>query len=206
VPKLVDHEERRQQIAQALWRVAAAEGLRAATLRRVAAEADVSMRLVQYYFTTKNEMLRYGLRRLIEVGGERLQTELAPVQAENDPRTILRTCLVALLPTDEPSHLVSAVQAAYFAYSLTDPDIAALTNRVPRDVAINLAAVIRAAQQKGEIRPEIDAVREMDALMSMLGGLVSGIMVGTYTAAEGIDLVDYRLGLLFTNKTPARSS
>ncbi|MFB8061103.1 TetR family transcriptional regulator, partial [Kitasatospora purpeofusca] len=48
----VDHEERRRQIAEALLRIADTQGLQSASMRAVAAEAGVSLRLVQYYFET----------------------------------------------------------------------------------------------------------------------------------------------------------
>ena len=64
VPKRVDHEERRRQIADALLRTAAARGLHATGMREVAAEAGVSLRLVQYYFGTKEELLLAGMQHL----------------------------------------------------------------------------------------------------------------------------------------------
>ena len=64
VPKRVDHEERRRQIADALLRVAATRGLHATGMREVAAEAGVSLRLVQYYFGTKEELLLAAMQHL----------------------------------------------------------------------------------------------------------------------------------------------
>src|ERR1700759_1924338 len=64
MPKRVDHEERRRQIAEALLRVAAARGLHATGMREVAAEAGVSLRLVQYYFGTKEELLLAAMQHL----------------------------------------------------------------------------------------------------------------------------------------------
>jgi AcrR family transcriptional regulator len=46
VPKRVDHDERRRQLTDALLRIAGTRGLRAVTMREVAAEAGVSLRLV----------------------------------------------------------------------------------------------------------------------------------------------------------------
>jgi hypothetical protein len=48
VPRFADHDQRRRQIAEAVWRPAAPRGLEDVTLWQVAAEAGVSMRLVQY--------------------------------------------------------------------------------------------------------------------------------------------------------------
>jgi len=64
MPKLVDHELRRRQIADALLRVAAARGLHQAGLREVAAEAGLSVRLIQYYFGTKEQLLLYATHQL----------------------------------------------------------------------------------------------------------------------------------------------
>src|SRR5262249_10546040 len=62
VPKQVDHAERRGRIAEALWTVAERDGIAAATVRHVAAEAGVSVGMVQHYFSTKDEMLLFALR------------------------------------------------------------------------------------------------------------------------------------------------
>src|ERR1700722_6895881 len=71
MPKRVNHEERRQQIADALLRTAAVRGLHATGMREVAAEAGVSLRLVQYYFGTKEELLLAAMQRLAAQFGAR---------------------------------------------------------------------------------------------------------------------------------------
>ncbi len=50
MPKIVDHDARREEIAQALWRVVRRDGIRAASVRTVAAEAGWSAGAVRYYF------------------------------------------------------------------------------------------------------------------------------------------------------------
>lgn len=42
VPKIVDHDQRRAYLLDALWRVVASQGAAAVTVRSVAAEAGVS--------------------------------------------------------------------------------------------------------------------------------------------------------------------
>ena len=48
----------------ALWRITRRQGWDAISLRNVAAEAGVSMGMVQHYFTTKDQMLRFA----VEIG------------------------------------------------------------------------------------------------------------------------------------------
>ena len=71
MPKRVDHEERRRQIADALLRAAATRGLHATGMREVAAEAGVSLRLVQYYFGTKEELMLFAMQQLAVQFAER---------------------------------------------------------------------------------------------------------------------------------------
>ncbi len=80
MPKRVDHEERRSQIAEALVRVAGRRGLHAVGMRDVAAEAGVSLRLVQYYFQTKEKLLFYGLQHLTD----RFSARVAPASPPRD--------------------------------------------------------------------------------------------------------------------------
>src|SRR4051812_50113981 len=64
MPKRVDHDERRRQLTEAMLRIASTRGLQAVSMREVAAEAAVSLRVVQYYFTDKQTLLNSGLTQL----------------------------------------------------------------------------------------------------------------------------------------------
>ena len=57
LPKQVDRHERRREIAAAVVRVVGERGLQGVTFREVAAEAGVSVALVQHYFGTKDNLL-----------------------------------------------------------------------------------------------------------------------------------------------------
>ena len=57
MPRVVDHEERRRQIATAVSDIAATRGLSDVSFREVAARAGVSVSLVQHYFGDKANLL-----------------------------------------------------------------------------------------------------------------------------------------------------
>ena len=73
MPRRVDHDQRRRQIGEALLRIANTRGLQHASMREVALEAQVSLRLVQYYFHTKDELLLAALGYLGEQLSERVR-------------------------------------------------------------------------------------------------------------------------------------
>jgi len=198
VPKRVDHQERRREIAEALFRIAAARGLQAVTLRAVAAEAGISMNLVQYYFPTKEEMLRFAWQRVVELTGETAGKSIGEAMATGDERTIVRAYLTAVLPGGERRRMLAAVQIAYFAVDVTrgsqDPDQEPLLPHLTRA----LTELLRSAQAKGGIPARVDPTLEADALATMSAGLVTAIMVDAYTSERAAEIVDYRLDEVFS--------
>ncbi|MET9872019.1 TetR family transcriptional regulator, partial [Streptomyces sp. NPDC006386] len=103
MPRRVDHTERRTEIAEALVRAAGRLGLHAVGMRDVAAEAGVSLRLVQYYFESKEKLLLFGLRHLTERFARRVAARVAAAGADPGPRAVIEALLAAALPVDAES-------------------------------------------------------------------------------------------------------
>ena len=57
MPKLIDHDRRREEIAEATWRVIHAEGISGISIRTVAAEAGISTGSIRHVFPSKTELL-----------------------------------------------------------------------------------------------------------------------------------------------------
>jgi AcrR family transcriptional regulator len=57
MPKVVDHEQRREELAAAVWRIASRDGLDAVTIRAVANEAGWSTGALHHYFADKEDLL-----------------------------------------------------------------------------------------------------------------------------------------------------
>jgi AcrR family transcriptional regulator len=205
MPKRVDHEERRRQIADALLRTAAARGLHAAGMREVAAEAGVSLRLVQYYFGTKEELLlagtqylaaRYSERALARL--RRLKEEAGPADGPARPRDVIAAILTEGLPADEESRTFTIVYTAYLALSLTDPALA-LAPLVKNSGAVIgvVAAQLRAAQAAGDMPAQLDPDLEALSLMAMSAGLGTSVIGGQSSVGQAQAVIDYQLRRLF---------
>jgi AcrR family transcriptional regulator len=127
VPKRVDHEERRRQISDALVRTAATRGLHATGMREVAAEAGVSLRLVQYYFGTKEELLLAAMQQLAAQFSDRAMARIRQSRQGDgpaSPRDVIAAILAEALPADDVRRTFTLVYTAYLALSLTDPALA----------------------------------------------------------------------------------
>ena len=73
VPQQVRGEERRERILRATLGVIARDGIPAVTHRLVAAEADVPLGSLTYWFATKDDLLRDALRLFVDEETERLR-------------------------------------------------------------------------------------------------------------------------------------
>jgi AcrR family transcriptional regulator len=197
MPKLVDHEQRRRQIAEALLRVAAARGLHQVGLREVAAEAGTSVRLIQYYFGTKEQLLLYATQHLAVALAERAKARIAAVGPDAGPRAVIEAILAEALPDDEDSRVFNVIWTSYLALSLTDPALdmgpLARDSNVIIDV---IAAQLRTAQDGGRMPPGLDTGLEATSLVALSAGLGTSVLVGDRDAAQAWAVIRYQLDRL----------
>jgi TetR/AcrR family transcriptional regulator, transcriptional repressor of bet genes len=119
MPRLADHDQRRKQITDAARRVIAHGGLGAATFQSVAADAGISVRLVQYYFGTKRTFLLATHQAVVADAGARFTRRLSALGADPDPRAVIRAILTELLPADAARREDAVVLNAFHAGALS---------------------------------------------------------------------------------------
>ena len=114
---------RRTEIMEAVERLLARGGLNAVTMRAVAAEADVSLRLVQYYGSTKDELLSATLDRLADKSVERWRARTRR-QGDESPLEVIKGFYDEALPTDRASQDFHRVGVCMEGLALTGTDMA----------------------------------------------------------------------------------
>jgi AcrR family transcriptional regulator len=201
VPRRVDHEERRHALTEALLRIASTRGLQAVSMREVAAEAGVSLRVVQYYFTDKRTLMASGLAELVARMDRRVRQRAAAIGTGLPPRTVFEVVLTSVLPTDDDSRLDQLAWTAYYAAGLTDPEgtagLAAEGLRGPNGLENWLTGVADRAQEAGEIAPDRDPRTEVVRLLAMANGLTSSVLGGQRSVDDAAAVVHYALDRLF---------
>jgi AcrR family transcriptional regulator len=207
MPKRVDHEERRRQIADALLRVAAARGLHATGMREVAAEAGVSLRLVQYYFGTKEELLLAAMQHLAARYSARAVARFRAASGSASPaspRDIIAAILTEGLPADDERRTFTVIYTAYLALSLTDPALAVAPLVKNSGAVIDVvAAQLRAAQAAGDTSAQLDPDLEAVGLLTMSAGLATSVIAGHSSPGQAQAVIDYHLDRLFPASRPA---
>lgn len=199
MPRRVDHEERRRQITDACRRVVARDGLEAATFQRVAAEAGVSVRLVQYYFGNKHGLLVATHRAVIEGSAGRFgggAPGAVPGSEPPPPRAVLRAVLAALLPLDDARRADAVVLAAFHAAALTNEAVTPEELRgAPRALVDLVAAQLGRARgddagPEGDSGPGDAARLDAEVVLASAAGLTQGVLAGHVTGETALAVVD----------------
>jgi AcrR family transcriptional regulator len=205
VPRRVDHDERRRELTAALLRIASTRGLQAVSMREVAAEAGVSLRVVQYYFADKRTLMASGLAELVARMGRRVTERAAAHGTGLPPRTVLEVVLTSVLPTDEAAREDQLAWTAYYAAGLTDPEgTAGLRDDAlsgPDALERHLVATLVRAQEAGEIGADVDPRAAVVGLLAMANGLTSSVLGTQRDVADAEAVLRHHLDRLFTPPT-----
>jgi AcrR family transcriptional regulator len=186
MPKRVDHALRRRQITDAVCRITVKGGLAAATFREVAAEAGVSVRLVQYYFGTKDELLLSTHRHVSERATARVADRVGAT--DGTPRQVLLALLSSFVPTDAESRETMLVFVALHTATLVDPTLARAEARaVPRSLVATIAGHLRRA----DLAPGVDADLEAAILAGLVPSLGQSVLDGLTTPDEALAVIGY---------------
>jgi TetR/AcrR family transcriptional regulator, transcriptional repressor of bet genes len=202
MPRQVDHEERRRQIAEAVCRLAGRQGLEGVSLRHVAAEAGVSMGLVQHYFSTKDQMLLFTFRFLSEHVEQRIREAAGALPEPPRPKTLLRTLFKELLPLTEQARAEVPVWTAFLARAIVEPSLATSLREDSSVMRAFVADQIRAAQRSGEADPGLDPHQEAATLIALADGLMFRAMIEQERAETTLATLDYHIDRIFTAPQP----
>jgi AcrR family transcriptional regulator len=163
VPKIVDHEQRRRELAEAVWRVIRRNGVDGASVRTVAQEAGWSAGALRHYFRSQSELLDFA----IELAAERIRQRVGALELADDPRRAVEQLLSELLPLDDERRAENEVWLAFTARALIDPQLRVRQAEI--DDALR-AASLRALEMLGLPAGRVRAL-EVERLHALLDGL-----------------------------------
>jgi TetR/AcrR family transcriptional regulator, transcriptional repressor of bet genes len=115
MPKIVDHAQRRDEIALVACRVVAERGFEQASMVRIAREAGYTTGMLAHYFDSKQDIIIAALRLILRRIDERLSK---PLQAGNRPD--LLELLVEALPVDEQRRTECAFWTTFWGQVTAD--------------------------------------------------------------------------------------
>lgn len=166
MPKFVDHNQRRDEIVDAAWRVIQREGLEGTTIRAIAAEAGASTAIVTHYFRDKKDILKTALRRSqARIARRRKETLKGLVGLE-----ALEAALAESLPLDEDRRLELHIEVSFWARAISDKESATEHLRSHDSWRGFIRSLLEECVQLGEIGP-CDVLELADTLVALIDGL-----------------------------------
>ncbi|MEU2516070.1 TetR/AcrR family transcriptional regulator [Streptomyces syringium] len=197
MPKQVDHRERREAIARALWRVVERRGIAHVTMREVAREAGVTHGALQHYFTSRQAMLSFAMDFASEQASLRVGHGLQELGDRPHPREVLRLMLTEMLPLHADARATSRMSAAYVLEALHDEEIHARAHSGLAQGRSLVEQLVRQAITDGYIPRDRDPVIESNLLLA-LTGFTAFIELNVIEAQDVLTAIDAHLDRLFT--------
>lgn len=194
MPKIVDPEARRREVAEAVFRVVRRDGLEQASLRTVAAEAGLAIGSVRHYFGGQADIMIFAMRTFAERAGERLRLRAGrlsvpdPAAPPAEHAAAMEALFAELLPLDAERREEAEVWLAFVVGARTRPELGPLAREMHDDLRSIAARVLRAARRAGALRPGLDV--ELEA--ARVHALVDGLSAHAVLRPESTDPADLR--------------
>lgn len=197
MPKIVDHDVRREEIAEALWRVVRRDGIRAASVRTVAAEAGWSAGAVRYYFPDQDGLLSFAM----DLVTRRVTERISALDPKGNPTTVALRYLEEALPLDAERRAEFDVWMSFMAQAQAESGAGALREHVDKvhDGLRHLCeSLLQALSTAGALRESLDLRREVERLHAFVDGLAlhAVIQPGRTTPARVRQLVRHHIETL----------
>lgn len=168
MPVTVDHDVRRQEVAEAVWRVLADTGFAGLSLRAVAREMGATTGLLTHYFRSKRELVGHAL----EVVHERTVPRMAEAETPDRGVAGLRVRLRAVLVDDDEATVLSKVWVGFWDLALADDELGRAEAARYERWRSRLRPLVEEAIEAGELAAGRDRETVVDVLTAFTHGLV----------------------------------
>ena len=180
MPKIVDHDERRALIVEALWRVIARDGAHGVSVRHVAAEAGMPKSSIGHYVGTMPQLLGLAVDQLVQSNTDYvLSLDLLDIDADKATEV-----LFTLVPVSERRRHMSGVWLLLVSQAGADPECAEVLHRLNASVAEGLRDLLLGMQGRGLIGRGRNIEVEVRRLHALIDGLALQCMTDSDLRSE----------------------
>lgn len=178
MPKLVDHDARRTEIAEATWAALRDIGIERLRLRDIAEEVGFSTGVFAHYFRDKGSVLRYAFDLAYQRASDRILQSNEKVPSG---LTRLRNGLVAIVPDKKRPETVAFVSMCFGIRSISDPLLVADYKKKRKEYARLLKSYLRDAVADGEIV----AGQSSDDILDLVFATLDGVCIAALLNPDG---------------------
>jgi len=180
MPKVVDHDERRVEIAHATWAAVQSVGIDKLTLRDITLEANFTTGVLSHYFRDKDSVLRFSFTIACRKVFERI---LCANKSVDSDLVCLRNAMVEVLPDPKKSESIAFVSMCFGIRNSTDPLLVEEYSANRGEYRDILKKYVTRSIKAGEI-PRVNKTEDaLDLILSVVDGvcIASLLNPGDYT-------------------------
>ena len=167
MPKIVDHAQRRNEIALVACRVVAQYGFDQATIVRIAREAGYTTGMVAHYFDTKQDIIIAALRLILR----RIEERLTPSTARAAPE--LLALLTEALPVDETRYIECAVWIAFWGQVPADRRLKSINAWLHREYLRLFERCLARGWSEWERWPKATRAQVLRSVVTFINGITA---------------------------------
>ena len=173
MPKLIDRDERRAEIAEALWRIVLRDGASGVSVREVAAEANISVGSLRHVFADKEELLEFSMRLI----HERVALRVRRHDRIRNPLRWAEAVLSEVLPLDDDRRVEMHVNLAMVTESVAHSGLAAAAREAHDGLRSLCRTVLGVLVERGMIGAGRDLESQAIALHALVDGLAMHLLL-----------------------------
>ena len=163
----VDHEKRRRDIVEAVWRLLENGGVEAASVRGVVAETGLSSGSIRFFFSTQAGLHEFAMSSL----AERVQERVRLAATEPDLRERVVAMVSELMPLRDDTERELGVWLAFVGKVRQDAGLARIVSEQAHAIREFLTTVIGDMATVGLRPPVADIASEVTHLNAVIDGL-----------------------------------
>jgi TetR/AcrR family transcriptional regulator, transcriptional repressor of bet genes len=193
MPKIVDHAQRRDEIALVACRVVAAQGFDRASMVRIAREAGYTTGMLAHYFDSKQEIIIAALRLILRRIEERLTR---PTQSAARPQ--LLELLLEALPINAHRHTECAFWITFWGQVSADRRLKRINVWVHREYMRLFERCLDVGWEQWREWPAATREQVLRSLVTFINGLTASAVAnpGDWPAPKQIAQLRLQLQLL----------
>lgn len=171
MPKIVDHDKRKELIADAMMNVIKEVGLEKTTVRKIAAEVGLSMGTVQYYFPAQQDLYIYAMELL----NKRLEERMKHAVQEGMPVVeAVVTLLKQLIPHQDIDQMVEGEAWLVFSLmALRDPALEPLSHNMYSVLNELMRTILSALMEENYLDNSFDIEKGAISMHAFVDGVTT---------------------------------
>lgn len=169
MPKIVNHNNQKEIIAEAAWRVIRNVGIENASVRKIAQEAGISSGALQHYFNSQSQLLEFAMKMVVE----RVEQRFANISKQVSAITLsnAKELLLNLMPMDKDRELEMEIWLSLTVKAFHEPSLSEISQGTYSLIYQTILAMLKQLDEAHLLKRGLNLEMEAKRLHILLDGL-----------------------------------